>query len=77
MRTTIVVRKVVVALAAALAALMLSPVNPVHADGTETLGPPVGIEIAQGSGIVTGGTGLFTQPSAINLAVPADASACD
>lgn len=74
MRTTIVVRKVVVALAAALAALMLSPVNPVHADGTETLGPPVGIEIAQGSGIVTGGTGLFTQPSAINLAVPADAS---
>lgn len=74
MRTTIVVRKVVATLAAALAILTLSQVTPAQANGTEALGPPVGIEIAQGSGIVTGGTGMFTQPSAINLAVPADAA---
>lgn len=42
----------------------------VSADGTETLGPPIGINIATGSGIEAAGTGLYTQPGMINLNIP-------
>jgi hypothetical protein len=72
-RITNAVRKSVAALAALLTVLVLSSVPPAHADGTETLGPP-SLAIAQGSGIVTGGTGMFTQPSNIDLAISADAA---
>ena len=43
------------------------------ADGTETLGP-ASIPIEQGTGLVSAGTGLFTQPGSVTLDVPADAS---
>lgn len=43
----------------------------VYADGTETLGPPLGINIANGSGIAAGGTGMVTQPGTITVNVPA------
>jgi hypothetical protein len=46
---------------------------PVAADGTETLGPPT-IGVADGTGVVIGGTGLFIQPSSFDVVVPADAS---
>ncbi|MBI2485686.1 MAG: hypothetical protein HYW01_01755 [Deltaproteobacteria bacterium] len=42
----------------------------VWANGTETLGPPTGITIQKGSGIVSGGTGLVVQPGTINVNVP-------
>jgi hypothetical protein len=45
----------------------------VQAVGTETLGPP-NIPIAEGSGVVAGGTGMVTQPGNITLDVPAVAS---
>ncbi|MDA0734725.1 MAG: DUF3344 domain-containing protein [Chloroflexi bacterium] len=41
----------------------------VWANGNETLGTP-SITIEEGSGYVADGTGLFTQPSAININVP-------
>ena len=46
----------------------------VRADGVETLGRPIGVTIASGSGIVAAGTGLFTQPGTISLTVPASAT---
>lgn len=52
---------------------LLGPTQAALADGTETLGPP-SIPIAAGSGVVSGGTGLHTQPGTINLAVPAGAA---
>src|SRR3990172_4843753 len=48
---------------------MLSMSSTVFADGTETLGPP-SVAIATGSGIVTAGTGLCTQPGSIEITVP-------
>lgn len=42
----------------------------VLADGTETLGVPLNIAIASGTGIVANGTGLLTQPGTISLYVP-------
>ena len=44
------------------------------ADGTETLGPPLGITLADGTGIVAGGTGLIAQPGLISVDVPAGAT---
>ena len=43
------------------------------ADGTEVLGTP-SIVITDGTGIVTGGTGMFTQPGSIELDVPVGAT---
>lgn len=46
----------------------------VYSDGTETLGLP-GIDISQGTGIVTAGTGLSdSQPASFDIEVPAEAS---
>jgi hypothetical protein len=42
----------------------------VLADGTETLGPPLGISIESGTGIVAAGTGLVSQPGTIVVNVP-------
>ncbi len=59
-------------LAVAVMVPLLSLVVPgpaAHADGTETLGPP-SIAIAPGSGVVTAGTGLKTQPGTVELSVP-------
>jgi len=44
------------------------------ADGTETLGPPVGISIETGTGVIVAGTGMLAQPSDININVPAGAT---
>lgn len=44
------------------------------ADGTETLGPPVGITVASGTGTVAAGTGLFSQPSSFTVNVPGGAT---
>ncbi len=46
----------------------------VRADGVEGLGPPEGIEVAHGSGVVAAGTGLFTQPGSIVIDVPSNAT---
>lgn len=46
---------------------------PAAAEGTETLGPP-SIALAEGTGVATGGTGLFEQPGTIEVDVPAGAS---
>ena len=43
------------------------------ADGTEVLGTP-SIAIANGTGVVSGGTGLLSQPGSIELEVPVGAS---
>lgn len=51
----------------------LMPPGPVGADGTETLGPP-SVPIAAGSGVVTDGTGMFTQPGTVSVDVPANAT---
>jgi hypothetical protein len=56
----------------ALTAMILVPPSPASADGTETLGPAT-IPIAEGTGIVVAGTGLFVQPSSFDVVVPADA----
>lgn len=42
----------------------------VMADGTETLGVP-SIGIAQGSGVIAAGTGLYIQPGTIEINIPA------
>lgn len=73
MRST-TLRRSVAALAAATMGGLLAPMTAAHANGNESLGPPVGITIAQGSGIVTGGTGLLSQPGVINVNVPAGAA---
>ena len=53
-----------------LASLVL--VNMAHADGTEQLGPPLGIDIAQGSQMLIEGTGLNeSQPGEISIEIPA------
>lgn len=54
--------------------LLLAPTEVARADGTETLGPPVGITVAAGTGIVAGGTGMVSQPGTISLTVPAGAT---
>ena len=44
---------------------------PVFADGTEVLGAPLGIDIAEGTGIVAAGVGVRAgQPDTINFSVP-------
>src|SRR5437867_3576311 len=60
--------------AATIGLALFGTSSTVLANGTETLGPPIGITVASGSGTVAAGTGLFTQPSAINLSVPAGAT---
>lgn len=42
----------------------------VLAEGTETLGPP-SIQIAEGTGAIAAGTGMWTQPGTIDIEVPA------
>lgn len=66
-------RKAVAGLAALIAASALVLTGESAADGTETLGPP-SIEIASGTGVVTDGTGMKTQPSSVTLNVPAGAT---
>lgn len=53
-----------------LASVLL--VNAAYADGTEALGPP-SIDIAEGSGILVAGTGLYetNQPGQISIDIPA------
>lgn len=56
---------------AGLAVLAVSFGSVAIADGTETLGPPVGITIASGTGVIAAGTGLAAgQPGTININVP-------
>src|SRR4030067_1166558 len=50
--------------------ILLGKSAEVYADGTETLGPPLGITVATGSGIAAGGTGMVTQPGTITVNVP-------
>jgi len=61
------------AMVAAVALLGLS--TAAIADGTETLGTPLGITVEQGTGIVVGGTGLTeSQPQSISVTVPGGAT---
>src|SRR4030065_1075369 len=53
--------------------ILLGKSAEVYADGTESLGPPLGITVATGSGIAAGGTGMVTQPGVITVDVPAGA----
>lgn len=62
----------VLAVLLTLTAIVLVPSSPASADGTETLGPST-ISIAEGTGIVVAGTGLFVQPSSFDVVVPTDA----
>lgn len=54
--------------------LLIISTNDVLADGTETLGEPVNLTIASGTGIVAAGTGMVSQPGTINLTVPTGAT---
>lgn len=54
--------------------LLLLPAKAALADGTETLGPPNGITVAAGTGIVAAGTGMVDQPGTISITVPAGAT---
>jgi hypothetical protein len=68
-------RSVVAASAAVIAAFGLSLTT--FADGTEQLGPPVGVDIAIGTGVVVGGVGMRAfpnQPNSFNVNVPANAT---
>jgi len=57
--------------AMALAALA----QPLLADGTEQLGAPVGLTLAEGDGVVAAGVGLvISQPGTLNVQVPAGAT---
>jgi len=58
--------------AAALAVMCLLPL-PAAADGTEILGPPLGVDVQPGSGMVAAGTGLAVQPGSLDFIVPGDA----
>lgn len=60
-------------LALGLGCLLLALSPRVHADGTESLGPPI-IPVAAGTQIIGSGAGLFVQPASIVLDVPATAS---
>ncbi len=62
----------VLAVLFALTTTVLVPSSPASADGTETLGPTT-IPLAEGTGIIVAGTGLFLQPSSFDVVVPADA----
>lgn len=73
MRRTVAVRRAVAAFVAIAGMGLVLPAGPAGADGTEELGPP-SIAIATGSGVVTEGTGMFVQPSVVNLDVPAHAT---
>jgi len=53
------------------AAMLLSPT--LRADGTEALGSPLGLTIAEGTGFVQAGTGLHDQPGSIVVDVPGGA----
>ena len=58
-----------------LASLVVSFTGVSYADGTETLGPPTGVSLAVGTGIVAAGVGLANGggPYVIDLATPAGA----
>ncbi len=58
-----------------LAAFLVFFTNVLHADGTETLGPPAGVTLASGTGIVAAGVGLANGggPYVIDLNIPASA----
>jgi len=49
-------------------------VSDVFANGTETLGPPLGVSLADGSGILAAGTGMVAQPGMITLEIPSGAT---
>ena len=52
--------------------LMVALATPVLADGSEDLGSPFPLVLANGTGFATGGIGLtMTQPGTLNVAVPA------
>ena len=54
--------------------LMVALATPVLADGSEHLGSPFPLVLANGTGFATGGIGLtMTQPGTLNVAVPAGA----
>ena len=61
------------ALAVGVALMGVAPAA-ILADGVEELGPPVGIVVAEGSGIAAAGTGLFAQPGTIDIDVPLGAT---
>ncbi len=58
------------ALALLASSLLLS--SAAQADGQETLGPLEGVEIANGTGVLLAGTGLFAQPGSILINVDED-----
>ena len=66
-------RLIVLAAFCAVFGLVWFEAAPVAADGTETLGP-LTIGVAEGTGVVIAGAGLFVQPSSFDVVVPADAS---
>jgi hypothetical protein len=57
----------------AAAAALLLPIAQTRADGTETLGAP-SVAIQPGTSIIAAGTGLYSQPGTIQLAIPAGAT---
>lgn len=65
-------KKISIIAALAFAGLLFISIlsGDVLADGTETLGPPVGIGVASGTGIVAAGTGLISQSGTIVINVP-------
>jgi hypothetical protein len=68
-------KRVVVAGVAAIVAATLSPTT--LADGTEQLGPPVGVTIAVGTGVVAAGVGMEQYPNlpnSFNVQVPPNAA---
>ena len=58
-----------------VALLLCGMAAEVRADGTEILGDPLGLNLAQGTDVIIAGVGLRDgQPAAINLTVPAGAA---
>ena len=57
-----------------LSAAVVTLVTPSGANGTESLGPPSGVTLAAGSGIATGGVGMFQQPAQLRVDVPPGAT---
>lgn len=67
-------KKAVVGLAVLVAASPLGLTGQSSAEGTESLGPPPAGTISSGTGVVSDGTGMKTQPSTVTLNVPAGAT---
>ena len=74
LRATLLSTMKIFPLALSLSSLAATATNNAIADGTEALGAPDGIVIAEGTDVLLRGVGLFDGPAAIEMAIPESAT---